>query len=407
MTQRLAPLARTGAMTVAWLMIVPCFVLLLSAIVPVVPWLRIYAINVVPNGATWLFFGSFVGLMLGMLAYARERTRLALGLIVAGALSTLATAAVILHLLYVAESNGAQIDVMRALSLREFSSGARPDESNIYAKPDGEALWLDIYRARKAVVGQPDPVIVNVHGGGFMAGSRTFGAANLRWFADRGWTVLSIDYRLARADRPTWNLATRDVACALAWTAAHARALDLDLDRVTVFGASAGGTLAMSAAYAIDTKDGDVRCGARMPHVAAVAVKVPLIDAFGAWYNPGELQPLQRSFLLRYLGGPPEQFPERYAAVDLRPQQMPSNPPTLILGGAADPLLPPEAAAEFTRRATAAGLDVRHILFPYSGHDFNTSYDGITNQALLQIVSHFLVAHGAGPHSPPMLHAKS
>ena len=50
--------------------------------------------------------------------------------------------------------------------------------------------------------------MVSVHGGGFFQGSRSFGAANLRWYADHGWTVISIDYRLARDDRPTWNLAT-------------------------------------------------------------------------------------------------------------------------------------------------------------------------------------------------------
>lgn len=406
MTQRLMSLLRTGAMTVAWLMIAPCFVLLLAALIPIVPWLRIYAVNTVPNDTAWLFLWSFVGLMLGLFGYARDRTRLALALIVAGAVTTLASAAVILSLLYVAESNGARIDVVRALSLREFSSGAHPDESHVYTHAQGEALSLDIYRARKAVPDRPSPVIINIHGGGFMAGSRTFGAANLRWYADRGWTVISIDYRLARADRPTWDLATSDVECALAWTATHARVLDVDLDRLALLGASAGGTLAMSAAYTIDAGDGGARCGARTPHVAAIAVKVPLIDAFGAWYNPGELQPLQRSFLTRYFGGPPDRFPERYAAVDLRPRQYPSNPPTLILGGASDPLIPPEAAREFTRRANAAGLDVRHVLFPFSGHDFNTGYDGIANQAVLQITSQFLVAHGVDPHAQRLVRAK-
>ncbi|MEG3176291.1 alpha/beta hydrolase [Sphingomonas sp. RB3P16] len=394
---RLLPLLRSGAMTIAWLMILPCFVILLSAIAPIVPWLRIYAVSVVPNDATWLFLWSFVGLMIGLLAYANGKTRLALALIVIGATATLTTAAVILHLLYVAQSNGARIDVVRALSVREFSTGAQPDESHVYSRPQGEALWLDVYRARKAAANGLSPVIVNVHGGGFFEGSRSFGAANLRWYADQGWTVISIDYRLARDDRPTWNLASGDVECALVWTAAHAGALGIDLDRLALIGGSAGGTLAMSAAYAIDAKEGEPRCGGKMPHVAAVAVKVPLIDAFGSWYNPGELQPLQRSYLTRFLGGPPEQFPERYAAVDLRPKQYPSNPPTLILGGAADPLLPPAAAREFTRRATAAGLNVRHILFPYSGHDFNTRYDGITNQALRQIFAQFLVAHHVGP----------
>jgi len=88
---------------------------------------------------------------------------------------------------------------------------------------------------------------------------------------------------------------------------------------------------------------------------------------------------------------------ERYAAIDLRRFRFPTNPPTLILGGAQDPIIPPEAATDFMLKAKAAGLDVRQILFPYSGHDFNTTYDSITNQALLQIISQFAIDHGAGP----------
>lgn len=397
MIQRLAPLARTGAMTIGWLMVLPCVFILLSAIVPVIPWVRLYALSVVPNHTAWLFLWSFTGLMLGLASDRWGRTRLALALVAAGAIATLATATVILHLLYVAQSHGARIDVVRALSLREFSSGAAPDESHVYGRPKGEALWLDIYHPRKREPDALSPVLLMVHGGGFFEGSRTFGAANLRWYADRGWTVISIDYRLARAGRPTWDLATGDVECALAWTAARARTLKVDLDRVTLSGGSAGGTLAMAAAFAVNAQQADSTCGGRVPHIAAVVVKVPLIDAFGSWYNPGELQTLQRSYLTRYLGGPPEQYPERYAAVDLRPQQLPSNPPTLILGGAADPLIPPAAATEFTRRAQAAGLDVQHVLFPYSGHDFNTNFDSITNQALLQIVEQFMIEHHVGP----------
>ena len=44
---------------------------------------------------------------------------------------------------------------------------------------------------------------------------------------------------------------------------------------------------------------------------------------------------------------------------------------------------------DFTRRATAAGNTARLILFPYSGHDFNTTYGSITNQAMLQIIAQF------------------
>jgi acetyl esterase/lipase len=387
---------RTAALTIAWLMVLPCLFILASAIVPVIPWVRIYAISVVPNRTSWLFLWSIAALIVGLLANSLEQTRVAKALATTAAITVLVTSGVMLHLLYIAESNGARIDLVRALSLRELNDGAAPDESRVYASPGGEPLSLDIYHARKAP-GTLSPVMIVVHGGGFVEGSRAFGAANLRWYAGQGWTVISIDYRLARPDRPTWNLATGDVECALAWTAAHANSLGVDINRLTLSGGSAGGSLAMAAAYAGNTRPSDPQCGPRIPHVAALVVKVPLIDMVQSWHDAGELGTLQRAYLTAYLGGSPEQYPDRYAAADLRRSYGPGDPPTLILGGADDPLVPPQGAADFTRKANAAGYPVRHILFPYSGHDFNTTYDSVTNQALLQIIAQFVIDHGAGP----------
>ena len=393
-------LFRTAALTIAWLMVLPCLLVLLSAILPIVPWLRLYAFNVVPNRTSWFFLWSIAALIVGLLSNSHVQTRLASALAATSAVTVLLTAGVMLHLLYIAESNGARIDLIRALSLREVDDGAAPDESRIYAHPEGEALWLDIYHPLQTKTSARSPVMVVVHGGGFLAGSRAFGAANSRWYADHGWTVISIDYRLSRPDRPTWNLATNDVQCALAWVAANAGSLGVDIKRLTLSGGSAGGTLAMAGAYAANAKSSDPKCGTPVPHVAAVVAKVPLIDAVGSWQRPGELLGQQRMYLTSYFGGSPEQYPERYAAADLRRSLGPGNPPTLILGGANDPLVPPEGAADFTRKAGAAGYQVRHILFPYSGHDFNTTFDGVTNQALLQIIAQFMIDHGAGPTAP-------
>lgn len=395
---------RTAALTIAWLMVLPCLFVLLSAIVPVIPWVRLYALSVVPNRTSWFFLWSIAALIVGLLANSLEQTRVAVALATTAAITVLVTSGVMLHILYVAESNGAQIDLVRALSLRELNDGAAPDESKVYARPQGEALSLDIYHPHKAP-GTLSPVMVVIHGGGFVEGSRAFGTANQRWYADHGWTVISIDYRLARQDRPTWNLATADVRCALAWIGAHANSLGVDINRLTLSGGSAGGSLAMAAAYATDIKPSDPQCGTNVPHVAAVVVKVPLIDMAGSWHDSGELGGLQRSYLTAYLGGSPEQYPERYAAADLRRAFGPGDPPTLILGGADDALVPPAGAADFARKANAAGYPVRHILFPYSGHDFNTTYDGITNQALLQIIAQFAIDHDAGPAGAREAHA--
>lgn len=392
-------LLRTGALTCAWLLILPCLILLMSAVVPVIPWVRIYAIDVVPNRAPWFLLFSLTSLAVGLIAHIRRATPAAQGLIATASFTALLASGVLAHFLYIAHSNGARINLVDTLSTRKTSENAAPDESRVYSAPGGEPLWLDIYRPPQTLTHRLSPVIMFVHGGGFVEGTRKMGAANRRSYANAGWTVISIDYRLARPDRPTWGLATHDVRCALAWTAAHAAELDIDISRLTLSGASAGGSLAIAAAYSADNGVQDASCGPRVPRVAAVVAKAPLIDALGSWQHPGEFRDLQRSYMSNYLGGSPQRYPKRYAAVDVRRYIGSTNPPTLLLAGANDPLLPATAIEDFARRLADKGSEARLVMFPYSGHEFNTTFDSITNQTVIQVVARFLTDNNVGPAS--------
>ncbi len=60
-----------------------------------------------------------------------------------------------------------------------------------------------------------------------------------------------------------------------------------------------------------------------------------------------------------------------------------TNPPTLLLAGANDPLLPATAIEDFARRLADKGSEARLVMFPYSGHEFNTTFDSITNQTVI------------------------
>jgi acetyl esterase/lipase/fucose 4-O-acetylase-like acetyltransferase len=393
-------LARTGALTTAWIVIVPCMALLLSVLVPIVPWLRIYASSVVPRFASWIFIASLSALFIALLCYALGHSRIARATIEVTALSTLVAAWVVLNLLYVAETNGAKIDFVAVLSMDTISEGG-PDVSRIYARPGGDAQWLDLYLppVRSSLA---SPVIIEVHGGGFVEGSRAIGAANMRWFADRGWTVVSVDYRLASADRSTSDLATADVECAMVWVRSHAGELNIDLNRLVLSGSSAGGSLAMDAAYATNAGLATPSCSGPLPRVAAVIAQAPLVDAIAAWNYSGEWQEKQHFYLTSYFGGSPAQYPERYKDFDFRHRLHPSNPPTLILGGSQDPLISPNGSEILARNAVHSGLEMRRIMFPYSGHNFNARANSITNQAVVQIIRDYIIEHGAGPVAAPV-----
>ncbi|MCF4007731.1 alpha/beta hydrolase [Corynebacterium uropygiale] len=91
------------------------------------------------------------------------------------------------------------------------------------------------------------PVIVDIHGGGWNQDARM--PATLRWFADHGYLVLRPSYELATPNRPTADTVRDQVFSAYAWCAKHAAEWGGDPQRLSVFGDSAGGGLAVSTAY--------------------------------------------------------------------------------------------------------------------------------------------------------------
>lgn len=98
----------------------------------------------------------------------------------------------------------------------------------------------------------PIPVLLHFHGGGLVFGSpegRHPVSADLS--RTLGCLVFSVDYRLAPETR--YPGAIEDAYCALKWLHENARALNIDPQRITVVGESAGGGLA--AALTILARD--------------------------------------------------------------------------------------------------------------------------------------------------------
>ena len=102
-----------------------------------------------------------------------------------------------------------------------------------------ERQRLDLY----APVGAAGlPVLIYVPGGGFVGGDKRMGDgfyANIGgYFAERGFVVLIMNYRLA-PDHP-WPAGGEDVGHVVAWATEHAAAHGGDPGRIALFGQSAG-----------------------------------------------------------------------------------------------------------------------------------------------------------------------
>jgi acetyl esterase len=293
--------------------------------------------------------------------------------------------------------HGVPINLIRAFGVR-FLQSSPPDDDLVYGTWQDKPLHLVVYKPRSATPGISAPILLYIHGGGFTLGDRFESGTNLRWFADRGWLVLSIDYALSSVDRHLWDTTTSQVACAMAWTAANAARLDGDPARIALLGSSAGGNLAINAAYLANAGQIESSSGGTVPRVSAVSALYPPVDLAAAWASQvPAISDMARQFNTYYVGGSPQQFPDRYRFVASATHINAAAPPTLVIFGANDHLVPPDATDRFAQQARNAGIDVDSIRFPYGDHAFNLNQYGIGNQFYLGMTYQFLSKHGQRP----------
>jgi acetyl esterase/lipase len=115
-----------------------------------------------------------------------------------------------------------------------------------YAPPGDRAHLLDLY-VPQGVRGRI-PIIVYIHGGGWLGGDKADGPDFVEHYANDGFAVASINYRTARqAIMPAQLI---DVQDAIRWLRANANAYGLDGRRIGLWGSSAGGHLAALAGTA-------------------------------------------------------------------------------------------------------------------------------------------------------------
>lgn len=111
-----------------------------------------------------------------------------------------------------------------------------------YADDKGK---LDVYLPEPAV--ESAPVIVLIHGGALMEGSKSDGAHVGRCFASAGIVTVVINYRLSpTVEHPAH---VRDAAAAIAWVQQNAARYGGDPESVFVLGHSAGAYLATLLAF--------------------------------------------------------------------------------------------------------------------------------------------------------------
>lgn len=166
----------------------------------------------------------------------------------------------------------------------QLPSGERRWENMVYAAEAGyRPLFLDL-RVPPTTEGQKHPVVVWIHGGGWVFGSRRRQAPNIHAYktieriVDAGFAVALIDYRfLLEAPFPAQLL---DIKAAIRWLRGHADEFDIDPSRIAAWGESAGAHLASMIGMCDRISDEQV--------VGEFREQSDSVGSVVEWYGPAE-----------------------------------------------------------------------------------------------------------------------
>jgi acetyl esterase/lipase len=243
-------------------------------------------------------------------------------------------------------------------------------------------LRLEILRA---VGRSPAPCVIFLHGGGWVDSP---GYQDRRpftfWLVRQGYAVATIAYRGWPGSR--WPEAREDVRAAIAFVRAHAAESGIDPGRIVLLGRSAGAQLAEATAYA-----------ARDPGIRGVIAFYGPTDLRAMW-SPADPSELLRGLTMRqvletFLGGPPAAVPGAYDSASGLTLAGAASPPTLLLHGGLDTLVPVAQSEALAAKLTAAGRPNLLLEIPWASHAFDTvNFDGPGTQLSTYSIAWFLAA---------------
>lgn len=216
------------------------------------------------------------------------------------------------------------------------------------------------------------PVLVFIHGGGWRKGDKKSGQNLLRPFVESGEYVgVSVGYRLSNQTK--WPAQLHDCKAAIRWIRGNAKQLNIDPDRIGVWGTSAGGHLALMVGLTGEPQAGqEGKLGPHQDQNSRVACVVNwfgptallrMNDAPGAIDHDAENSP--ESLLI---GSPIQQAKKR--AQQASPLTFVTNKaaPVLTMHGSQDALVPLDQAQQLDAALDKAKVESTLVVIQGAGH---------------------------------------
>ncbi len=273
-----------------------------------------------------------------------------------------------------------------------FPGGVTGLADVVYSSVSGyRPMVVDLYLPPKTKNAGPKPLVMYIHGGGWVGGhTRQAGAfANfpgvLAQLAREGFVVASLEYRLAGEAKFPAQL--QDVRAAIRFLKDNASRYGIDKSRVALWGGSAGGHLAALGALS---------CGATGIDDKPQAAGSECVQGAVIWYGVFDFSTLVAPMIARGETGPVGLLgctaaascpADKLAAVSPLTYLDAKDPPFLLIHGDSDKVVPVAQSLEAYDRMKATGVPVEKIVFPGIDHSFIGATPAATRETSLKAVN--------------------
>jgi acetyl esterase/lipase len=234
--------------------------------------------------------------------------------------------------------------------------------------PHKERNVLDLYVPKS---GKPLPLIIWVHGGAWLGGSKANPPA--LQFLQRGYAVASINYRLSQ--HATYPAQIEDCKAAVRFLRANAKKYNLNPDAFGVWGASAGGHLVALLGTTGDVKELEGSVGDHKDVSSRVQCVVDFfgptdLTKMGAMAGPKSKldHDSPDSPESKLVGGPIQKNKEKAAKANPIEYVSKDDPPFLILHGDMDPLVPLGQSELLLDALKKAKVEAELVVIKNGGH---------------------------------------
>lgn len=224
------------------------------------------------------------------------------------------------------------------------------DDVEYVRRGENQILRLDIARPKDA--DGPLPLVVWIHGGGWVIGNKSLMRPMCEFTASLGYVSATVQYRLIKQGG-RFPAPVHDIVSAVRYLQTNASSLGIDPSRMVIGGESAGGHLALMAGLC---KSPDINGLAASDESLSVA---GIIDIYG----PTDLAPNRdkprgwvKKLVCDFVGCESNEDPKRYAAASPVTHIQADSPPILIIHGDEDDIVrfsQAEALADACRKRGA------------------------------------------------------